>query len=112
MKDWLKLNLHCKGVNSHDGTPWKITFISFLWNIWKNRNKEVIDDVIEHPTTIAWRANNFAREVSYSFLQFSVSNFIKAPDLFLCLPRAGMIKLNADGSVQTTNRKYGFGGVF
>lgn len=112
MKEWLKFNIQKCGDTVFNDVTWKYTVISFLWNIWKNRNKEVIDGVPEYATKIAWKANSFAREVSLAFLssndvRVGVTRFIS-----WFPPPAGKIKLNTDGSVQSSNKKYGFRGVF
>lgn len=107
--DWLTKNL--RFPISMDPS-WSLLFAVTIWQLWKERNRKVFDNIDPSWQNTLVLIHNYVNEIKQAFLM-SLSSQTSVPILIKWLPPpTGKIKLNTDGSARGDPGEGGFGGVF
>lgn len=90
---WLKSNLMSMDKAYLDGIPWNIWFAAISFNIWKDRNNEVINAGTYSDAGTCARIAIWARKVFQAFSILNSQSNCKIPKLIVWSPLQVLTKL-------------------
>lgn len=109
LPQWLRSNMNNK--HQVEDTQWPLIFLSALWNIWKDRNKEVFQAQHHTASVSTSRIIQQAQEIQDSLLNpIHPNNSIPRLTIWFA-PLAGSLKLNTDGCSKGDPGQAGYGGL-
>ncbi|KAL7265055.1 hypothetical protein ACSBR1_002914 [Camellia fascicularis] len=104
---WLESNLKNKPSSILDPT----LFAVILWQIWKDRNKKVFDNVELHWYQSILLSCKYASAIKKAFRSFALHPSHYDVVINWCPPFVSKLKMNTDGSTKGDPGEGGFGGL-
>lgn len=106
---WLQSNMISPSKMA--GLPWATIFLTTIWHIWKDRNKEVLEHHIQPASIVTTQILQQAKQIQEAFSN-SLHPIYSKPKLTNWLaPLAGKLKLNTDGCSKGDPGQSGYGGL-
>ncbi|GMP98855.1 hypothetical protein CsSME_00046579 [Camellia sinensis var. sinensis] len=109
LPEWLKSNMKSKGMLAD--IPWSTIFLSAIWNIWKERNKEVFANQTQPIHISTSKILQRAQEIQEANQNRLHPNYCEPRLTKWLSPIAGKLKLNTDGCSKRDPNQSGYGGL-
>ncbi|CAL5424318.1 unnamed protein product [Camellia sinensis] len=109
LPDWLQTNM--KSPSKMAGLSWATIFLTTIWYIWKDRNKEVFEHHTQHTSLVTTQIFQHAKQIQEAFLNPLHSTYSEPKLTHWLAPIAGNPKLNSDGCSKGDPGQSGYGGL-